>query len=369
MRPFRHVVDFIRMREGRDTHRVRRLANIKQPDQLLAVFLVIEHRFVQHHQQIAVRQRQRGVRPTAKRRAPVTVANELRLGAILHVQQRQAAVAPAAVRGIPRNNRVVEGVAFPFRPVRLFACGLVHPRQPPAPRHLGLARVRQVNGQENVVGKTVDQRRHVRPAATDVPDAVNADAAQRQKADFARPVRRGDIKNAKPGAPAPVLNVADGLSYLTGVVDLLVGEAGIGKQIPGVDHQQQVVMRLEVHVPGARRRGDIARGFRIFWIAHVDNRKALRHHMADIRKAAVHHQLHAIRTTALVAMANQPHIAAVFWRRKHAHLFFASSVANHGAIKSSVWPQPGMILPSDATFTAPGCAVSSACGIAAALKS
>ncbi len=314
MRPFRHVVDFIRLREGRDAYRVRRLADIKQPDQLFAVFLVIEHRFVQHHQQFAVRQRQRGVRAAAKRRTPVTVANELRLSTILHVQQRQAAVAPAAVRGIAGNNRVVERVAFPFRPVRLLPFCLIHPRQPPAPCHLRLTRVGQVNRQKDVVGKAVNKRRHVRPAAPDVPDAVNANAAQRQKADFARRVRRGDIKHAKPGAPAFVLHVADGLAHLPGVVDLLVGKTRIGKQIPGVDDQQEIVMRLEVHVPGARRRGNIARGFRVFRVAHVHYRKALRHHMADPGETAVHHQLHAVRATALIAMANQPHIAAVFGR-------------------------------------------------------
>ena len=158
MRPFRHVVGFIRLREGRDTYRVRRLADIKQPDQLLAVLLVIQHRLVQHHQQVAIRQRQRSVRPTAKRRAPVTVANELRPGAILHVQQRQAAVAPAAIRGVAGNNRMVQRVAFSFRPVRLFAFGLVHSGQPPAPRDFRLTRVRQIDSQENVIGKAVDQR-------------------------------------------------------------------------------------------------------------------------------------------------------------------------------------------------------------------
>ena len=143
---------------------------------------------------------------------------------------------------------------------------------------------------------------------------MNADAAQRQKADFARPVGRGDIKHPQPGAPAFVLHVADGLPHLAGVVDFLVGKAGIGKQIPGVNHQQQVVMRLQVHVPGAGRRGHVARRFRVFRVAHVDNRKSLRHHMADIGETAMDHQLHAVRATALIAMANQPHIAAVFWK-------------------------------------------------------
>ena len=41
--------------------------------------------------------------------------------------------------------------------------------------------------------------------------------------------------------------------------------------------------------------------------------------MPDVRETAMHHQLHAVRATALVAMANQPHIAAVFRRGKHTH--------------------------------------------------
>ena len=143
---------------------------------------------------------------------------------------------------------------------------------------------------------------------------MNADAAQRQKADFAWPVRRGDIKDAKPGAPAFILHVADGLPHLAGVVDLLIGKTRIGKQIPGVDHQQQIVVRLEVYVPGTRRRGHVTCGFWFFRIAHVNNGKALRHHMTDIGETTVHHQLYTVRTTALVAMANQPHIAAVFGR-------------------------------------------------------
>ena len=157
MRPFRHVIRFVRRREGGDAHRVGWLADIKQPDQLLAVLLVIEHRFIQHHQQIAIRQRQRGMRSAAERRAPVAMANQPRLGTVFDIQQRQAAVAPAAVGGIARDNRVMQRVAFPFRPVRLLPFGLVHPRQPPAPRHFRLARIGQIDGQEDVVGKAVNE--------------------------------------------------------------------------------------------------------------------------------------------------------------------------------------------------------------------
>ncbi len=51
-------------------------------------------------------------------------------------------------------------------------------------------------------------------------------------------------------------------------------------------------------------------------IAHVHHRKTLRHHMADdIRKATVHHELDAVRASSLIAMPNQPHIAAVVRKR------------------------------------------------------
>ncbi|SAY10139.1 Uncharacterised protein [Klebsiella quasipneumoniae] len=255
------------------------------------------------------------MRSAAERRAPVAMANQRRLGTVFDIQQRQAAVAPAAVGGIPGNNGVVQRIAFTLRPVRCFTARLVHPRQPPAPGNLRFTRIGQIDGQEDVVGKTVDQRGHIRPAAADVPDAVNADTAQRQKANFTRLIRRGDIKHAQPGAPAFVLHIADRVTHRAGVVHLLIGKTGVGKQIPGVDHQQQIVMRLEVHVPGARRRGNIVDRAGPGRIANIDHGKTLRHHMADIGESAVHHQLDAVRTTALVAMADQPHIAAVFWGR------------------------------------------------------
>ncbi|MNV49769.1 hypothetical protein D3C71_1417340 [compost metagenome] len=144
---------------------------------------------------------------------------------------------------------------------------------------------------------------------------MNTDPVEGQEADFTRFVRRGDIKNPQPRAPAFVLHVADGVPHLAGVVDLFVGKTGVGKQIAGIDHQQQIVMRLEMHIPGTRRRRHIARRFWIFRVAHVDDGKALRHHMADIGKTTMHHQLHAVRATALIAVTNQPHIAGVVGAR------------------------------------------------------
>ena len=138
----------------------------------------------------------------------------------------------------------MQGIALTFRPLRGLPRRLVHPRQPPAPGNFRLTRIGQVDSQENIVAKAVNQRGNVGPAPADVPDSVNTDAVKRQKGDLLRFIRGGDIKNPQPGAPALLPYVADRLAHRTGVINLLVGEAGIGEQIPGGDHQQQIVVRL-----------------------------------------------------------------------------------------------------------------------------
>ena len=172
------------------------------------------------------------------------MANQLRLRAVLHIEQRQAAVAPATVGGVAGDNRMMQRIALTFQPLRRFPRRLVHSRQPPAPGDFRLTRVGQVDSQENIVAKAVDQRGNVGPASADVPDSVDTDAVKRQKGDLSRFIRSGNIKNPQPGAPALILHVADRLAHRTGVVNLFVGKAGIGEQIPGVDHQQQIVVRL-----------------------------------------------------------------------------------------------------------------------------
>ncbi|CAH0326137.1 hypothetical protein SRABI106_04571 [Rahnella aquatilis] len=157
MRPFADVIPFLRLRKGRNTHRIRRLAHVKQPDQLLAIFLIIQHCLVEHDQQIPVRQRQRGMRAAAKWRTPVAVRNQLWRAAVFDIQQRQAAVTPAGICRIPADNGMVQRITFTFRPVRRFtACGM-HPRQPPASGDLRIARVGQINRQENIIAVAINQ--------------------------------------------------------------------------------------------------------------------------------------------------------------------------------------------------------------------
>src|SRR5262249_51912474 len=55
---------------------------------------------------------------------------------------------------------------------------------------------------------------------------------------------------------------------------------------------------------------------RILGIAHVDDAKALGEHMPDIGMAAMHHNLHPVGAAALVAPANQAHVAGIIGSRQ-----------------------------------------------------
>ena len=79
-------------------------------------------------------------------------------------------------------------------------------------------------------------------------------------------------------------------------------------------------MRLQMDVPGVRRRGKIVHRARIFRIAHVDDGKALGEHVADIGVAAMHHDLHAVGPAALIGVADEAHVARVVGLRQVAHL-------------------------------------------------
>jgi len=129
--------------------------------------------------------------------------------------------------------------------------------------------------------------------------------------DTRRPVARGG---------AACVSGTDRVAELAFVVGSLVGKFGGGKHVLGVDDQKQIVMGLQMDIPGIRRRGDVVHRARIFGVAHVNDRKPLREHVADIGVAAMHHDLHAVGAAALIAVTDQPHVARVIRPRQLAHL-------------------------------------------------
>jgi len=70
-------------------------------------------------------------------------------------------------------------------------------------------------------------------------------------------------------------------------------------------------MGLQVDGPGSGRRGEISDRARVLRIAHVDHAQSLREHVPDIGVAAMHHDLDAVGPAALIASADEAHVARV----------------------------------------------------------
>ena len=198
-----------RLREGRDADRVGLHLIVEDPDRLEPVLLIVEHGLVDDDEQIALGQRQRVVRAAAERRRPDLVDDELRIGLVLDVDNGEAGVAPAAIGDVVVDDGVMQAEAAVLgRPVRLLAGRHVHARQPVLPGHDRLLRVRHVDGDEDVVGEAVEQRRGVGPAPADIPQAMQTRSLDRHETDLlgivglrevidrhaGRPVARGGLR-------------------------------------------------------------------------------------------------------------------------------------------------------------------------------
>ena len=183
-----------------------------------------------------------------------------------------------------------------------------------------MRRIAHVHGQKDVIGEAVEQRGDVCPASAGVPDAVNATAFDRHEADAPRGCRFGNVINREPGCPvarrAPLFSRTHDLAELALVIRLLVRELGGREHVFGVDDEQQIVMGLQVDIPGAGRRGEIIDRARTLGIAHVEHAKAFGEHVADIGVAAMHHDLHAVGPAALVAIGDDAHVACMIGLRQ-----------------------------------------------------
>jgi hypothetical protein len=75
-------------------------------------------------------------------------------------------------------------------------------------------------------------------------------------------------------------------------------------------------MGLQMDIPGAGRRSDVVHGLRIARVAHIDNAEPLGEHMTDVGVAVGDHDLHAIRSPALIGKADQTHVTQVVGPRQ-----------------------------------------------------
>ena len=159
-----------------------------------------------------------------------------------------------------------------------------------------LGRVADVDGNHDVVAEAVDQRRGIGPRSADIPYPVQTDALDRHEADLTRRFGSGDIPDGHAGRPSASLGRArrevGGLAF---VVARVVGERRQSLHVPGIDDHQEVVVRLQMDVPGMPRRLDMKYRCGEPRVAHVDDAEPLRVHVADIGVAPMHHHLVAVR--------------------------------------------------------------------------
>ena len=196
------VVGLGRLRKRRDADRVGLVAVVEHPDVLDPVLLVVEHGLVEHDEQVAVGQRQAVVRAAAERRRTsrgATISFGLARSATSITTM--PASRQARIGGVAVDDGMVQAEAAGARPVRRLARRLVHAGNPVATGLARLGRIAHVDGDEDVVGEAVDQRRGIGPAPAGVPDAMDAAAFDRHEADPARLGRLRDVVDRKPRGP------------------------------------------------------------------------------------------------------------------------------------------------------------------------
>ena len=131
---------------------------------------------------------------------------------------------------------------------------------------------------------------------------------------------RGDIidrEARRPVAPgARSVRSTHCLSELAFVIGLLIGELRCREHVLRIDDEQEIVVGLQMDVPGSRRRGEVVHGAWPLGVTHVNDAESLGEHVADVGEPAMHHDLHAIGPAALVAMREDAHLPGVIWFRQ-----------------------------------------------------
>ena len=135
------------------------------------------------------------MRAAVKRRRPVLVQDQRRIGAVFHINHHKASIAPRAIGGVTAHRCVVQSEPLIGRPGNLFARSRVHAIEPKLARWLWVGWVGHINRHKNIIGKAVEQHRHIGPATARIPDTMHATAIHRHEADLLRLFRIFDVVN------------------------------------------------------------------------------------------------------------------------------------------------------------------------------
>lgn len=175
---FCYIICFIWWWEGGDVYWVGWFVDIKQLDQFFVVFLVVEYCFIQYYQQVMIWQWQCGMCFVVEWWVLVVMINQFWLGMVFDIQQCQVVVVLVVVGGIFGNNGVMQCIVFVLWLVWCFIVCLVYFWQLLVFGYFGFMWIGQIDGQEDVVGKIVDQCRYICLVFVDVLDVVNIDVVK-----------------------------------------------------------------------------------------------------------------------------------------------------------------------------------------------
>src|SRR5207248_141377 len=158
---------------------------------------------------------------------------------------------------------------------------------------------------KEVIDEFGEVDRGVGVASAGVPDAVRPETARRHEADLPRFLGFRNVVDADAAGEA-----ARGILQFVGrraaEVRLLVALELLHRpDARRIHREQQVLVGLQVEGARARRAGNEVDYLRLLRIAHVDSGDAVVEAVADVRKAAMHHDLHAVALAAKVGMRHE----------------------------------------------------------------
>src|ERR1700757_1771313 len=139
---------------------------------------------------------------------------------------------------------------------------------------------------------------------------MDAAAFDGHEADLAWRFATRDVVDGKTRPPiAHTLSNVGGTDFpseLALVVGLLVLKLGSGEHVLGGYDEEEVIVRLQVDVPGVLSGRNVLHRLRPRGVLHVDDTEPLREHVADVRETTVNHELDAVRTAGLISLADPP---------------------------------------------------------------
>ena len=157
-------------------------------------------------------------------------------------------------------------------------------------------------------------RRDIGVAPAGPPQPVDPEPGHLQEGDLLGSRGLGNVMDGKAG-PERLL-IGDAVDQRVLEIAALIVVGLHRHDIGAIGHQHQILGDLQMMRARVGAGGPEIHRLQIARIGSVDRRQAVAEHVADIDVAPVEHDLHAVRPPALIAIADQSHVARMVGLRK-----------------------------------------------------